>query len=373
MEEKDYYKILNVKKDATPDEIKKAYRALAKKYHPDLNKENKKEAEKKFKEISEAYEILIDPEKRKLYDTYGYEGVSQQFGQGGFTWKDFSHAGDVFDILNEFFGSSRFGNSSFFDGFFNGGFQTSTQKGFSRERLKGKDIKINLKLTLEEMFLGTTKSLKYTRYEICKACNGKGGTNLTICPDCKGTGERRYRKQSIFGTMIQVSTCPTCGGTGKIVENKCKECFGEGVVKVEHTVKINIPAGVYDNSYMVLQGEGNAGKNGGNYGDLIVIFRQIPHEKFTREENDLKTEIFIKYPVAVLGGEVDIDLLDNKKIKLKIPPGTESGQVFILKGKGFTDPNNKTHGDLLVKVNVQIPKNVNQVAKNLLKELEKYI
>ncbi|MEO0281848.1 MAG: molecular chaperone DnaJ [candidate division WOR-3 bacterium] len=372
--EKDYYKILNVDRNATPDEIKKAYRALAKKYHPDLNKDNKEEAEKNFKEISEAYEVLIDPEKRKLYDTYGYEGVSGQFSQGGFSWQDFSHAEDISDIFKEFFGSRGGFGSSIFDDLFGGGFSERRSEKYYEQERKGKDIKINLRLTLEEIYSGTTKTLKYTRYEKCRTCDGKGGTDITVCPDCKGTGQRKYKKQSMFGTIVQVATCPTCSGEGKVIGKKCKDCFGEGVIKVEHSVKVDIPAGVYDNSYMRIQGEGNAGKNGGKYGDLIIVFQEVPHKRFVREDDNLKTEVYIKYPTAVLGGEVTIDTIDGKKIKLKIPQGTESGKTFVVKGKGLSDPNNpKKVGDLLVKVNIEVPKNVDLRVKNLLKELEKIL
>ncbi|MGE3062460.1 MAG: molecular chaperone DnaJ [bacterium] len=370
MSGKDYYKILGLEKNATPDEIKKSYRALAKKYHPDLNRENKEESEKKFKEVSEAYEVLIDPQKKSIYDQYGYEGVSQQFGQQGFRWENFSHYDDISDIFGDLFGNRRAGGGeSIFESFFGGGRQSRSQNPDKR----GSDIKIVLKLTLEEMYTGIDKTIKYHRHEKCPTCGGVGGlkSDLKRCADCNGTGQRKYKTQSIFGTMMQVAVCPTCQGEGTIIEKKCKDCYGEGRIKREHTVKVHAPAGVFDNAYMRMEGEGNIGKRGGLAGDLIIVFQQEANSRFTREENNLTSELRISYPRAVLGSEEEILGIDEKTIKLKIPEGTQNGKVFVLKGKGMPELHSNRHGDLFVKITVDVPKKVDQKTKNLLKELEK--
>jgi molecular chaperone DnaJ len=366
---KDYYKTLEIEKNASPDEIKKAYRALAKKYHPDLNRENKAEAEKKFKEVSEAYEVLIDPKKKSIYDQYGYEGVSQQFGQEGFRWENFSHFDDISDIFGDFFGG-RGGGDSIFSSLFGGGRAGERQQHRNKS---GSDIKIVLKLTLEEMYSGTDKTIKYSRYEKCSACGGEGGLKSDVkkCNDCQGTGQRKYKTQSIFGTMMQVAICPTCEGEGTIIEKKCKECYGEGRVKKEHTVKVTVPAGVFDNAYMRMDGEGNTGKRGGERGDLIIVFQQIPNQKFIREDDNILTDIHITFPEAVLGAEPEFVSIDGKTLKLKIPEGTQSGKAFILKGKGMPELHSSRKGDLYVKVIVDVPKRVDQKTKNLLKDLDK--
>ncbi|PIP13411.1 MAG: molecular chaperone DnaJ [bacterium (Candidatus Stahlbacteria) CG23_combo_of_CG06-09_8_20_14_all_34_7] len=374
MSSKDYYKVLEIEKNASPDEIKKAYRVLAKKYHPDLNRDNKKESEKKFKEISEAYEVLIDPKKKSIYDQYGYEGISQQFGQDGFRWENFSHFEDISDIFGNIFGGgfSHSGGDSIFESFFGG------RKSSERNRQKnnrGSDIKIVMKLTLEEMYSGTEKTIKYHRFEKCYSCNGLGGAknDLKRCPDCNGTGQRKYKTQSMFGTMIQVAVCPTCQGEGTIIEKKCKDCYGEGRIKKEHTLKVSVPAGVFDNAYMRMESEGNYGKRGGESGDIIIVFQQIPNQKFIRENDNLSTEIRISYPEAVLGSEHEITSIDGKTIKLRIPEGTQSGKIFVLKGKGMAELHSSRHGDLFVRVVVDIPKRVDHKIRAILKELDKYI
>lgn len=367
---KDYYKILGIEKSASPDEIKKAYRTLAKKFHPDLNQDKKEEAEKKFKEISEAYEVLIDPKKKQIYDTYGYEGVSQQFGQGGFQWDNFTHADDISDIFSAFFGGRGGG---IFDSFFSGG--GSARSGRPAKH-HGGDIKIHMKLTLKEMYTGDSKTVKYTRQVSCPECRGTGakhGHEGKTCTDCSGTGQRKYKTQSMFGTMIQVGTCPTCGGEGKVIEEKCTKCFGDGRIKEEHTLKINVPPGVFDNAYMRIEGQGNTGKRGGTTGDLIVIFSQIPDKRFTREDDDLYTDISITFPDAVLGVEREIELLDGKKVKVKVPEGTESGKLLVLKSKGMPSVNSHHQGNLYVKVNISVPKKAGSKLKNSLRELNKIL
>ncbi len=378
MAHRDYYEILGVSKNASPDEIKRAYRKLAKKYHPDLNQDNKEESAKKFKEISEAYEVLADEKKRKIYDTYGYEGISQQFGQGGFSWNNFTHMDDISDILNDLFGggfSSSGGGGSFFDMFFGGG-GSGRRHSYRNTVKKGSDITISLKLTLEEIYNGTSKTIKYKKYEICPKCNGTGAnspSDVKVCPDCNGSGERRYQSRSFFGTVVNVATCPTCSGTGKIIDKKCSKCYGEGRIKKETSIKINIPKGVQNNSYMVIEKGGHAPVRGGINGDLRVLFNEISHDRFIRDNDDLHTIVRIEYPDAVLGTDVKIETLDKKKVKLKIPKGTPSGKIFVIKGKGMPHLHSNRYGNLYVKVEVNIPKKVSSETKNLLKKLNELL
>lgn len=368
MAEKDYYKTLGIEKNASADEIKSAYRKLAKKYHPDLNQDNKEAASEKFKEISEAYEVLADPKKKQMYDRYGYEGVSQQFGQGGFSWSNFSHMDDLSDILNDFFGGGfSGGGGSIFESFFGGG------RRRSQSVRKGSDLTVHLKLTLEEMYSGTKKTVKYKRYAVCYECNGSGAKSsgdVEVCKDCGGSGQKQMRRQSIFGSMVNVVTCPSCNGQGKIIKNPCKRCNGDGRVKEEHTVVIDVPSGVMDNSFMVLEGEGNAPKNKGQYGDLRVIFTQKEHNDFIRDGESLYIEREISYPDAVLGTNISIRTIDGKKAKLKIPSGTQGGKVFVLKGKGMPRLHSSHYGNLYVKINIHIPSKVDKKTKELLKELK---
>lgn len=368
MADKDYYKTLGIDKGASADEIKKAYRKLAKKYHPDLNQDDKERAAEKFKEVSEAYEVLADPKKKQMYDRYGYEGVSQQFGQGGFSWSNFSHMDDLSDILNDFFGGGFSGSGgSIFDSFFG-----NARRGRANAERRGSDLTVHLKLTLEEMYSGTKKTVKYKRYETCYECNGSGARSaddIEVCKDCGGSGQKQVRRQSIFGSMINVVPCPSCNGQGKIIKEKCSKCNGDGRIKQEHTVTIDVPSGVIDNSFMVLDSEGNAPSNKGHYGDLRVIFSQKEHSSFIRDGESLYIEKDISYPDAVLGSTISIKTIDGKKAKLKIPSGTPGGKVFVLKGKGMPKLHSSHHGNLYVKVNIHIPKKVNKKTKELLKEL----
>lgn len=367
MPDKDYYKTLGIERTATSDEVKKAYRTLAKKYHPDLNRDNKEEAEAKFKEVSEAYEVLIDEKKRKIYDTYGYEGVSNQFGQGGFSWDNFTHMDDISDIFSDLF-SGRGGGGSIFDMFFGSGGQ---RRRSARRVNRGSDISIKIKLDLSEMFSGISKTVKYSRYVNCEHCSGTGAEadGMKKCNDCNGTGERQYKTQSLFGTVIQVGTCPTCGGEGKIIEKPCKHCAGEGRIKGENSVKINIPQGVMDNSYMIIEKGGNAPLHEGIYGDLRVIFTQNENKDFIREGDDLHFTQTISFSDAVLGTTVEIHTLDKKKVKLKIPGGTPSGKIFSLKGKGMPHLHSNSKGNLYVRAVIEVPKKVSPKMKELLQKM----
>ncbi len=364
MAKRDYYEILGVGKSATQDEIKKAYRKLAMQYHPDRNPGNK-EAEEKFKEAAEAYEVLSNDEKRAKYDRYGHSGL-----KGGQDFHSYQNVNDIFSHFSDIFGGA-FGGSSIFDDFFGG---SSTHRGRQRSGgTPGSDLKITLKLTLEEIATGTTKKVKIKKYNKCSSCNGTGAKSsgaFKTCSVCNGSGEIRQVSRSIFGQFVNITTCNNCGGSGKVISDPCSNCSGDGRVHDETTIKINVPAGVYDGSYMTLRGEGNAGKNGGPAGDIIVVFEELHHEFFTRDGDNVVYELFISYPEAVMGTEVEVPTL-NGKAKLKIEPGTQPGKFLKMREKGIQHLNSHGAGDQLVKVNIHVPKNVSAKEKELLKELQK--
>ncbi len=358
---KDYYELLGVRRDATEEEIKKAYYTLAKKYHPDMNPQNRKEAEEKFKEVSEAYEVLVDKEKRKLYDLYGHEGVSQKFSPGGFQWQDFTHA-DVFrDIFGDFDFEDLFSNlrsgGSIFDFF--------EKKGKRKET--GGNIRISLSLTLEEIARGKELDVVLSRYERCETCQGKGGKGTITCPHCRGRGEVREQSRSIFGSFIQVYTCPECGGTGRVTKDVCEKCSGAGRVKSQKRVRIKIPAGISTNHFLTLPGEGHYGPAG--KGDIIVEVKEKEHPLFIRKGNDLITELAISYAMAILGGEIEVPTLDGKK-RVEIPPGITQGENIRLKGMGIKGLDGKK-GDLIVQVKIHIPRKITERERELLRELAK--
>lgn len=359
MAKRDYYEVLGVGKNATEDEIKKAYRKLAMQYHPDRNPGNK-EAEEKFKEAAEAYEVLSNADKRAKYDRFGHSGL-----HGG---QDFHGFSDVNDIFSHF--SDIFGGSSIFDDFFGGGTSRSRQRTTGSP---GSDLKITLKLTLEEIASGTTKKIKLKKYIVCPTCKGSGAkdsSSYNICSVCQGTGEVKQVSRSLFGQFVNIQPCHNCNGTGRVISSPCTQCNGDGRIIEEVTEKINVPAGVSDNSYMSLKGQGNAGKNGGPAGDIIVVFKELPHEYFVREGDDIVYDLFISFPEAALGAEVEIPTL-NGRAKLKIEPGIQSGTFLKMREKGIQHLNRHGAGDQLVKVNVFIPKKLTQKEKDLLKELAK--
>lgn len=364
MAKRDYYEVLGVSRDASEEEIRKAYRKLAMQYHPDRNPGNK-EAEEKFKEAAEAYEVLSNAEKRAKYDRYGHSGL-----RGGEDYRGFENVNDIFSHFSDIFGGA-FGGSSIFDDFFGTGTSQRT-----RERTRGtpgSDLKITLKLTLEEIATGTTKKVKIKKYNKCETCNGTGArasSGYRTCTQCNGTGEVRQVSRSIFGQFVNITTCKNCGGTGKVIAEPCPTCSGDGRVYGETTIKINVPPGVYDGSYMTLRGEGNAGKNGGTAGDIIVVFQEQPHQYFTREGDNVIYELMISYPEAVLGTEVEVPTLTGKA-KLKIEPGTQPGKFLKMREKGIPHLNSHGAGDQLVKINIHVPKNVTAKEKELLKELQK--
>ncbi len=364
MAKRDYYEILGLEKNASQEDIKKAYRKMAMQYHPDRNPGDK-DSEEKFKEAAEAYEVLSNDEKRAKYDRYGHNGL-----KGGQDFHGFNNVNDIFSHFSDIFGGA-FGGSSIFDEFFNTG---SSQRTRQRSTgTPGSDLKVTIKLTLEEIASGTTKKVKIKKNNKCETCGGTGAKNSSAfktCSVCNGTGEVRQVSRSIFGQFVNIGPCNNCGGTGKIISEPCTTCSGDGRVYAESTIKINVPAGVYDNSYMTLRGEGNAGKNGGPAGDIIVIFEELPHQYFTRDGDNIIYELFLSYPDIVLGTDVEVPTL-NGKAKLKIEPGTQVGKFLKMREKGIQHLNSHGAGDQLVKINIRVPKNVNTKEKELLKELNK--
>lgn len=364
MTKRDYYEILSVGKTSTTDEIKSSYRKLAMKYHPDKNPGNA-EAEEKFKELAEAYEILSDPNKRQRYDQFGHQGVNG--GAHGF-----DNINDIFSQFGDIFGGFGRGGSSggsIFDEFFGGG-----QRGSRREQNnQGSDMKINLKLTLEEIAEGVEKTIKVKKLKTCGSCEGTGAkskSGYAKCTHCNGTGEIRQATRSIFGQFINVSMCNFCGGEGRIIKEKCDECNGEGRVKTESTIKVSVPHGVSEGNYIPLRGQGNAGLRGGHPGDLLVFIEEEQHKDFVRNEDDIYYNLEISITDAIMGADVVVPTLTGKA-KLTIEPGTESGKLLRMKDKGIKHLNEHGRGAQIVKVNIHIPKKITAKEKELLKELSK--
>ena len=355
---RDYYEVLGIDRNATKDDIKKAYRKMAMQYHPDRNP-NDKSAEDKFKEAAEAYEVLNNDEKKARYDRYGHEGVKSGFGSQGFT-----DINDIFSHFADIFG----GGGSIFEDFFGSGQRAGRRRSGG---IPGSDLKVTLKLTLEEISEGISKKIKLKKFIKCNECNGsgaEGGSSTKTCPVCHGSGEVRSVSRSVFGQFVNIQTCSNCSGEGIVVDNPCKKCRGDGRVQEEVTVKIDVPAGVYEGSYMTLRGEGNSGRKGGPAGDLLVMFEELPHEYFVRNNDDILYEIFISYPDAVLGTEVEVPTFKGKA-KLKIEAGTQPGKLLRMRDKGIKHLNSSGYGDQLVKVNVDVPKKTNSKEKEILKEL----
>ncbi|MDH8678400.1 molecular chaperone DnaJ [Fusibacter bizertensis] len=351
MSKSDYYELLEVERGADEAELKKAYRKLAMKYHPDRNPDDK-DAEAKFKEINEAYEVLSDPEKRRLYDQFGHAGVNQNAGAGG-GFSGFDGFGGFEDIINEMFGGGfGFGGSS---------------RGRNGAR-KGKDIRVDLTLDFEEAAFGKKQTIEYLRTEECDVCHGAGnepGTDTHKCNTCNGTGEVRYSQRSLFGESVSVKQCPTCKGKGETFDQPCHQCKGHGIIKKRHSKEIDIPAGVFHGAQMQLRGEGDLGSNGGPRGDVMVVLRVKAHKHFTRDGNDIYYDLWISYAQAVLGAEVMVPTLDGKA-KFTIPEGTPSGKQFKLKGKGVPVLNGYGRGDQYVKVNIEIPTKLNKKQREAL-------
>ena len=357
MEKRDYYEVLGVSKSADATEIKKAYRKLALKYHPDKNPGDK-EAEEKFKEAAEAYDVLSNEEKRHRYDQFGYAGVGGA-GQGGFGGG--MSMDDIFSQFGDIFGS--FGGFSGFGGFGGG-------RG-SRRVNRGTNLRVKVKMSLQEIATGIEKKIKVKKYVACQHCNGTGakdGKSYSPCSTCKGSGQVTRVQNTILGAMQTTSTCPTCEGEGKIINEKCTFCNGEGVLMSEEVISINIPAGVAEGMQLSLSGKGNAARRGGVNGDLIVLIEEEEHPELVRDGNDLLYNVFIGYPEAVLGETVEIPTIEGK-VKVKIEAGTQPGKILRLRGKGLPDVNGYGKGDLLAKVNVWIPKNLSKDEKKLVEKM----
>lgn len=358
---RDYYEVLGVKKSATLEEIKKSYREMALRFHPDrVPQEQKKEAEEKFKEISEAYAVLSDAQKRALYDQYGHSGIDQKYAyEDIFKGADFS---SVFQDLGDYGVGGGLFEEIFSDlGFdiFGGG--RGRRGGSSR---RGRDLEISVDITLEEAASGVEKTINVPRYELCQTCSGSGakpGSKKAACPQCKGQG--RVVTQSGFFQMAQ--TCQRCRGEGSIIQTPCQKCGGEGRIREVHKIKVKIPPGVYDGSHLRLRGEGEAGVAG--RGDLYVIIGVLQHPVFERHNNDIITQAAVSLSKAVLGGEIDVPTLDGK-VAMKIPAGTQSGKIFRLKGKGIPDVHSRTPGDELVRVIVEIPSKLTSEQRRVMEE-----
>lgn len=356
MSKRDYYEVLGVSKGASKDEIKKAYRKQALKYHPDKNP-GEKDAEEKFKEAAEAYEVLSNDDKRARYDQFGHAGMNGSgFGGGfggGMTMEDiFSSFGDIFgDAFGGAFGSRRGGSRS-------------------RSVNKGTNLRLKVKLTLEEFAHGAEKKVKVSKYVTCSSCHGSGAasdSDVTTCSACKGTGHTTRVMNTILGQMQTTSPCNVCGGEGKVITRKCPVCYGEGIVKAEEVIPLNIPAGLSPGMQLSVTGKGNAARRGGINGDLIVVIDEEPHDHLIREGNDLIYNLFISIPDAILGANAEVPTIDGK-VRIKIDPGTQAGKILRLRGKGLPDVNGYGKGDLLVNVNVWIPKNLTREEQKVVEQ-----
>ena len=365
MEKRDYYEVLGVDKKASADEIKKAYRKKAIQYHPDKNPGDK-EAEEKFKEAAEAYDVLSNPEKRARYDQFGHAGVSGAAGNGG-PFGGFSGGmsmDDIFSMFGDIFG----GHGGFGGGF--GGF--GGDGGAQQRRYRGSDLRVKVKLNLKEISTGVEKKFKLKKYVPCSHCHGtgaEGNGGTETCPTCNGSGTVIRKQQTILGTMQTRSTCPTCGGEGKIIKNKCKECGGEGIVYGEEVVTVKIPAGVAEGMQLSMSGKGNAGKHNGIPGDLLILIEEEADKELIRDENDLIYNLLLSFPTAALCGTVEIPTIDGK-VKVKIESGTQPGKVLRLRGKGLPSVNGYGTGDLLVNISVYVPETLSKDEKKQLEEME---
>ena len=364
MAKRDYYEVLEVTKDSTVEEIKKAYRKKAIQYHPDKNPDDK-EAEEKFKEAAEAYDVLSNPDKRARYDQFGHAGMSGAAGNGGPFGGGMS-MDDIFSMFGDIFGGhgGGFGGFSGFGGFGGGGQQ--------QRRFRGSDLRVKVKLNLKEISTGAEKKFKLKKYVACDHCHGsgaEGNSGADTCPTCNGSGSVIRNQQTILGTMQTRTTCPTCSGEGKVIKNKCKVCGGDGIVHGEEVVSVKIPAGVAEGMQLSMSGKGNAGKHNGVPGDLLIQVQEEPHPELIRDDNDLIYNLLLSFPVAALGGTVEIPTIDSR-VKVKIDQGTQPGKVLRLRGKGLPSVNGYGIGDLLVNVSVYVPETLSKDEKSTLEQLD---
>ena len=368
-EKRDYYEVLGVNKNSTPDEIKSAYRKAALKWHPDKwvngTDAEKKTAEENFKEASEAYSVLSDENKKARYDRYGFAGMDGGSASGGGGFGGFGDF-DLNDILNSVFGRGfDFGGGfSGFSGFGGGGSRGGTVKQ------RGSNIRVKVKLNLQEIAHGVKKKIKVSKYVACTHCHGSGSEDgsTETCPTCHGRGQVVQTVNSFFGQMQTASVCPTCNGTGTVIKKKCTHCGGEGITKGDEVIDIDIPAGVGEGMQLTVRGKGNAGPHNGVNGDMLVLIEEEPHPDFERDESTLIYNLFITIPEAILGTQAEVPTVDGK-VRVKIAPGTQSGKVLRLRGKGLPILNGYGSGDMLVNVNVWVPKKVSKEEEQLLQQL----
>ena len=359
-DKRDYYEVLGVNKNATDDELKKAYRRLAKKYHPDANPDNKKEAEAKFKEVNEAYENLSDPQKRRMYDQFGHAGPQGFGGNSGF----YSQGFEGFDVdLGDIFSS-----------FFGGGFGGRSSRARNSGPTKGASLRYDIEITFEEAFSGVEKEISFNREETCGTCKGSGakpGTTVNTCSMCNGTGQVTQMQTTILGQMQTTRTCPNCHGEGKIVTEHCETCRGKGKVRKATKIKVKIPQGIDDGQTVILRGEGAAGTKGGEKGDLFITVHLKKHKIYTRKQSNVYCEIPVTITQATLGANIDVPMVDGSIEKCKIPEATQTGTKFRIKGKGFKNPNSSYAGDFIFTVIVQTPKKLSKEQRSLLEQLAK--
>jgi molecular chaperone DnaJ len=357
MEKRDLYEVLGISKGATKEEIKKAYRKQALKYHPDKNPGDKK-AEENFKEAASAYEVLSNDEKRARYDRFGHEGLGN--AGGGFSGAGMTME-DIFSSFGDIFGDA-------FGGF--GGFSGSRRSGGRRVN-KGSNLRVKVKLNLQEISAGTEKKIKVSKYVTCDTCGGTGAADqnsMSTCATCRGSGHVTRVTNTLLGQMQTTALCPSCNGEGKTITKKCTTCYGEGIVQKEDIIKINIPAGVAKGMQMNVEGKGNAPRRGGVNGDLLVVIDEEEHPELLREGNDLIYNLFISIPDSILGSQVEVPTIENN-VKIKIEPGTQPGKILRLRGKGLPEVNGYGRGDLLVNVNVWIPKNITREEMKTIEKL----
>ncbi|MBE7176505.1 MAG: molecular chaperone DnaJ [Mucilaginibacter polytrichastri] len=364
MAKRDYYDVLGVARGASADEIKKAYRKLAIKYHPDKNPGDKA-AEENFKEAAEAYEVLSNTEKRQRYDQFGHAGTGSGYGGGGYGGGSMN----MEDIFSQF--GDIFGGHNPFESFFGGGGGGQSSRG-GRRVTRGTNLRIKVKLTLEEIAHGVEKKIKVSKLVSCKTCDGTGAKDQSAfqtCKTCGGSGTVRRVTNTILGQMQTSSTCPTCNGEGTIITSKCTTCQGDGVVRGEETISINIPAGVSEGMQLSMGGKGNAAPRGGVPGDLIILVEEIPHESLKRDGNNVIFDLHISIPEAALGTSIEVPTIDGKA-KIKIEPGTQGGKILRLKGKGIPEVNSYQRGDQLIQVNIWTPKALSREERELLEKLQ---
>ncbi|PSQ55541.1 MAG: molecular chaperone DnaJ [Bacteroidetes bacterium QH_10_64_37] len=362
----DYYDILGVDENASDKEIKSAYREKAMEYHPDRNPDDPK-AEKKFKRASEAYEVLSDPEKRKRYDQFGEAGLGDGGAGGRGRGRGFHDIEDIFDAFSDIFGGAR-------------GAGRGRGRGGRADRGRGRpgsDLRVSLPLTLEEIAEGTEKNLKLQKYLECEVCDGTGaeggmgGENFSMCPECDGTGEIRQVSRSVFGQMVNVQPCPRCEGDGRIIENLCDECGGEGRVQGEESISINVPPGVMEGNYLTLADAGNAGLRGGPSGDLRIEIEEKPHEHFERDGLDIYYDLHLSFPEAALGTEVDVPTLEGRA-RLEVDPGVQAGKILRMRSRGLPDLEGRGQGDQMIRVHVWTPKDLTPEERELLGQLREH-